>query len=64
MLQRMMELYLSIISLGGFEISESIYVEGMMMGLKFTIKTQRSKYAFLQIENLPGDGKIVVISYK
>ena len=45
---------------GGYEISESIYVEGMMMGLKFN--SNGSKYAILQTDNLPGDGKIVVIS--
>ena len=46
--------------LGGYEISESIYVEGMMMGLKFN--SNGSKYAILQTDNSPGDGKIVVIS--
>ena len=46
--------------LGGYEISESIYVEGMMMGLKYN--SNGSKYAILQTDNSPGDGKIVVIS--
>ncbi|GIR67420.1 MAG: hypothetical protein CM15mP71_6460 [Candidatus Poseidoniales archaeon] len=46
--------------LGGYEISESIYVEGMMMGLKYN--SNGSKYAILKTDNSPSDAKIVVIN--
>ena len=56
MLRKMMELVF--ITPRGYEISESIYEPGMMMGLKFN--PNGSKYAILQTDDLNRVGRLLL----